>query len=112
MKIVIAGAGDIGFHITKLLAHEDHDISLIDLDEDVLEDVRTHIDVLTIRGDSSNFKVLRQAKIGDADLLMAVTTSENTNLLTAILAKKMGARQTIARVLHAQSISQHSKIVT
>ncbi len=109
MKIVIAGAGDIGFHLAKLLAHEDHSISLIDSDDDVLQEARSHVDVLTVRGDSSNTSVLKDAKAGDADLLMAVTTSEKTNLVTAILAKKMGARQTVARVKTVEYLDNHQK---
>jgi trk system potassium uptake protein TrkA len=98
MKIVIAGAGDVGFHLAELLAFEQRDIVLIDNNQDVLDYAATHLDVMTLRGDASSIEVLEQAQVSRADLVLAVTTSEKTNLLTAILAKKMGARQTIARV--------------
>lgn len=98
MKIVIAGAGDVGFHLAELLAFEQRDIVLIDSNQDVLDYAATHLDVMTLKGDASSIEVLEQAQVSRAGLVLAVTTSEKTNLLTAILAKKMGARQTIARV--------------
>jgi len=98
MKIVIAGAGDVGFHLAELLSFEQRDIVLIDSSQDVLDYAATHLDVMTIRGDASSVEILEQAQVSRAGLVLAVTTSEKTNLLTAILAKKMGARQTIARV--------------
>ncbi len=98
MKIVIAGAGDVGFHLAQLLAYENQDIILIDKNQDVLDYAGTHLDVLTLRGDSTSIDLLRQAGADEADLVLAVTTSEKTNLMTAILAKKLGGRHTIARV--------------
>jgi len=98
MKIVIAGAGDVGFHLAALLSYEKRDIILIDTNQDVLDYAATHLDVMTLRGDASSVDVLKQAQVARAELVLAVTTSEKTNILTAILAKKMGARQTIARV--------------
>jgi len=98
MRVVIAGAGDVGFHLAELLAYEDKDIVLIDLDQDLLDYASTHLDVLTVRGDSASPQVLEQAGVERANLFLAVTTSEKTNLMSAILAKKIGARQTIARV--------------
>ncbi len=109
MKIVIAGSGDIGFHIAKLLAHENQDIILIDTDEDVLDQARMHMDVLTVKGDASSLEVLQEAGVDKARLVIAVTTSEKTNIITAILAKKMGARQTIARVSTAEYLSTEQK---
>jgi trk system potassium uptake protein TrkA len=98
MRIVIAGAGDVGFHLAELLAYEDKDIVLIDTDQDVLDYASTHLDVLSIRGDSASPQILKKAGVEKANLFLAVTTSEKTNLVAATLAKKLGARQTIARV--------------
>lgn len=98
MKIIIAGAGDVGFHLAELLSYENQDIILIDTNQEVLDYAATHLDVLTLRGDSTSIDILEQAETDRAHLLLAVTTSEKTNLVTAILAKKMGAKQTIARV--------------
>lgn len=111
MKIVIAGAGDIGFHLTELLAFENQDIVLIDTDQDVLDYAATHLDVMTLRGDSSSIDVLRQADVSRASLVLAVTTSEKNNLVTAILAKKMGARQAIARVNNQEYLDASQRAV-
>jgi trk system potassium uptake protein TrkA len=98
MKIVIAGAGDMGFHLAKLLSSEQQDIILIDTNSEVLEYVETHLDVFTIKGDASSITTLQSADLGRADLFLAVTTSESSNIVSSILAKKMGAKQTVARV--------------
>lgn len=109
MKIVIAGAGGVGFHLAELLAYENQDIALIDLDQDVLDYAATHTDVLTIRGDCASIDILEQANTPNADLVLAVTTSEKTNLITAILAKKMGAKKTIARVSNEEYLEVDQK---
>jgi len=109
MKIVIAGAGDIGFHLAKLLALEQQDIVLIDNNQEVLDYVVTHLDVITIKGDSSSVTVLEEAGVRNAGLFLAVTTSEKTNLLAAILAKKLGAKQTIARINNREYLADITK---
>lgn len=98
MKIIIAGAGDIGFHLAKLLSFEKHDITLIDQKQETLDHANKELDVFTIKGDSSSLEILTQAGADECKLFLAVTTSEKNNLMSAILAKKMGAKQTIARV--------------
>lgn len=111
MKIVIAGAGDIGFYLAELLSVENQDITLIDTDAEVLSFAETHLDVFAIRGDASSVEILQEAEVHKAGLVIAVTTSEQTNLLTAILAKKMGAKQTVARVNKSEYIRQNGKII-
>ena len=98
MRIIIAGAGDIGFHLAELLCFENQDIVLIDTNQDVLDYAAAHLDVMTIHGDATSIQILEDAGIQRAKLLITVTTSEKTNLITAILGKKMGVKQTIARV--------------
>jgi len=98
MNIVIAGAGDVGFHLAELLVTENQNIVLIDNDQDVLDYAGSHLDVLTVRGDATSMRTLQSARVGDADLMLAVTTSEQTNMMSAILAKKLGATKVIARV--------------
>ncbi|RMD74161.1 MAG: Trk system potassium transporter TrkA, partial [Bacteroidetes bacterium] len=98
MKIVIAGAGGVGFHLAELLSYEDQDIVLIDTNKDVLDYAGTHLDVLTILGDASSEEILEAAEVQRARLFLAVTTNQHTNLVMAQMAKQMGARQTIARV--------------
>ncbi len=98
MKIIITGAGAVGYHLAKMLSSESQDIYLIDENEDRLQYVASHIDVYTIYGDAKSIKILESAEVHSCDLLIAVTSSEETNLLVSILAKKFGAKRTIARI--------------
>ncbi len=102
MKIIITGAGAVGYHLAKMLSSDSQDIYLIDENEDRLNYVTSHIDVIGIPGDAKSFEALKEAKIEQCDLLIAVTSSEETNLLVAMIAKKMGAKKTIARISDLQ----------
>lgn len=98
MKIIIAGAGDVGFHLAKLLSFESQDIFLIDTDAEKLEYASSHIDLITRKGDATSIKLLKDINIDKADIFLAVTESQNTNFTLAVLAKKLGAKKTIARI--------------
>lgn len=98
MRIIITGAGDVGYHLAKMLSSELQDIYLIDEKEARLNYIQSHIDIFPIVGDATSPSVLEEAKVKNCDLLIAVTSSEETNLLVSILAKKFGAKQTIARI--------------
>lgn len=109
MKIVIAGAGAIGFHLAELLSKEDKEITLIDTDENVLIHAGRHLDVMTIHGDATLLQILEQAGINKAKLFIAATTSEKSNLLAAILAKQLGAKNTIARINNLECLKSETK---
>jgi trk/ktr system potassium uptake protein len=98
MKVIIAGAGDVGFHLAKLLAQESHDIVLIDKNTKRLDYADNHLDIMAVRGDATSYKTLKEANISKADLLIAVTSMQETNLATAIIGKSLGAKKTIARI--------------
>ena len=98
MKIIIVGAGDVGFHLAKLLSFESQDIYLVDLDAEKLEYASNHIDVITKKGDATSIKLLKEINISNADIFLAVTESQNTNFTISVLAKKLGAKKTIARI--------------
>ncbi|MCD4665724.1 MAG: Trk system potassium transporter TrkA [Bacteroidales bacterium] len=98
MNIIIAGDGEVGFHLAKMLQEENHDITIVDPHEDLLKLVESHTDLLTITGDSTDPKVLKDARVNKADLLISVLHDQQTNLLTAAVGKKLGAKFTIARV--------------
>lgn len=102
MRIIIAGAGEVGFHLAKLLAYEAHDISIVDLNSDKLYYISNHIDVNTVKGSSISYKILNQANVTKSDLLIAVTESETTNIATATIGKKLGAKKTIARISNTE----------
>lgn len=109
MKIVIAGVGAVGFHLAELLSKENQDITLIDINEEELSHASAHLDVMTILGDASSITLLEESNVGKSDLFLAVTSSEKTNLLVAILAKQIGAKTTIARVNNAEYTSEIQK---
>jgi trk system potassium uptake protein TrkA len=109
MKIIIVGAGDVGFHLSKLLSFESQDIYLIDMDAEKLEYASSHIDVITIKGDATSVKLLKEVNIDKSDIFLAVTESQNTNFTLAVIAKKLGAKKTIARISN-QEFSQTTEI--
>jgi trk system potassium uptake protein len=98
MSIVIAGAGDMGYHLAERLSFDNKDITLIDTERDVLDYAASKLDVLTIQGDATSLDVLQQANVDQAHMVLAVTTSEKTNIVTAVLAKQLGAKRVMARV--------------
>ncbi len=98
MKIIIAGAGDVGFHLAKLLSYESQDTYIIDFDGDRLNYINNHLDVITKKGDATSIKLLKEIGIEKADLLIAVTDSQNTNFTISVIGKSLGAKKTIARI--------------
>ena len=98
MKIIVAGAGEVGTHLAKMLSSEFHDITVIDPDAESLKNIDSNLDLLTITGSATSFEILKEAKVKKAALFIAVTHSEETNITAAIMAKTLGAKKTIARV--------------
>jgi len=109
MRIIIAGAGAVGFHLAELLSKENQDTVLIDMDEEVLSHANDHLDVMTIRGDAASISILEEADVASASIFLAVTTSEKTNMLLTILAKQMGAKKTIARITSPEYLKPKEK---
>ncbi len=108
MNIVIAGAGDMGYHLAEQLSFDNKDITLIDTDRNVLDYVASKLDVMTVQGDATSIDVLQQANVEDANMLLAVTTSEKTNLVTAVLAKQLGAKRVMARVRNHSYLNEEN----
>lgn len=104
MKIIIAGAGEVGFHLAKLLSYESQEITLIDTQKDSLTYAGEHLDIKTIRGDATSISILREAKVETASLFIAVTSSETTNIAAGVIAKQLGAKQTIVRISNTEFI--------
>lgn len=98
MKIIIAGAGAVGTHLAKLLSREHHDITLMDESPERLEDLSSNFDILTLPLSPSSVSALREAEAGNADLFIGVTPDEAHNMTACMLASKLGARKTVARV--------------
>lgn len=110
MKIIIAGAGEVGFHLAKLLSFESQDITLIDTDKYNLEYADTHLDIRTIKGDATSIKVLNDAQINGVDLVISVTSSETTNITVCVLAKQLGAKRTVARISNTEFLENKDEI--
>ena len=98
MRIIIAGAGEVGTHLAKMLSNENHDIILIDTEEGRLRPVYSTMDVLTYVGSATSISILREVLQKKTDLFIAVTHLEDTNITASILAKRLGAIKTIARI--------------
>ena len=111
MKILIAGAGEVGSHLVKMLSNEYHDITIIDDDEKRLDELTALSDVLTIEGDVTSFDSLKRGEVQRCDLFMAVGPEENTNILSATLAKQLGAKKAIARIDNDEYLRPNNKEV-
>ena len=98
MKIVIAGAGAVGTHLAKLLSRENHDITVIDESPDRLGDLGNNFDLLTVCASPLSIEALRHADVGKAALFIAVTPDEAHNMTCCMLASRLGAKKTVARV--------------
>ena len=98
MKIIVVGCGKVGQSITQQLSAENHDITVIDINHRVVEDITTSLDVMGVVGNGVSYSVQMEAGIADTQLLIAVTDSDEENLLTCLIAKKASGCNTIARV--------------
>ena len=104
MKIIIAGAGEVGFHLAKLLSYESQDITLIDTRKESLAYADNHLDIRVLKGDATSIAILQDARVQDSDLVIGVTSSETTNITLCMLAKQLGCKRTIARISNTEFI--------
>ena len=105
MKIIIVGCGKVGYAIARQLAHEGHDITVIDRNAPVINNVVNTLDVETIVGSGSDYQVLKEAKVEQAELVIAAASQDESNILSCLIARKLGAAHTIARVRNPEYIS-------
>lgn len=110
MRIVIAGAGEVGFHLAKLLSYEAQQIVLIDTHKERLNYADNHLDIKVVRGDATSISILNEANVEDADLVIGVTASETTNLTLCLLAKQLGCKRTIARISNTEFIDNRETL--
>ena len=110
MKIIIAGAGEVGFHLAKLLSYESQEIILIDLDKERLAYAETHLDIKVVKGDTTSVSVLKESNIANADLFVSVTSSQTANITSCVLAKQLGAKRTIARISNTEFIELKDEV--
>ena len=98
MNIVLVGAGRMGGEIAIRLADEGHDITVVDSDAERLEQIANTVDAMTLLGNGADYSVLSEAGVADADLLIAVTNEDAVNMLCCLSGKKLGVKNTVARV--------------
>ena len=98
MKIIIIGNGKVGYTLARQLSGENHDLVLIDKNFEALRNADGALDVLCMEGSGASIQVLLEAGVRAADLVVAVTGSDELNIVCCLIAKKLGARHTVARV--------------
>lgn len=106
MKIIIVGCGKVGHSLAERLSHENHDITVIDTNLSVLAEAQDTLDILAVDGNGAALDTLKRAGADKADILIATTNADETNLLSTISAKKLGCQRTIARVRNPQYTKQ------
>ena len=111
MRIVIAGAGEVGSHLAKMLSNEEQNIVLMDQDGKKLERASHHLEVLPIEGSPTLLSDLERAHVAGADLFVGVTPDEATNVMACMLAKRVGARHTIARINNPEYLESEYNIL-
>lgn len=110
MKIVVIGDGKVGYTLTEALSKEGHDILVIDNQKDVLERSEELLDVMVLNGNGASVDVQRQADVGASDLMIAVTSADELNLICCMVARKLGCRHTIARIRNPE-YAQHLSLL-
>ena len=113
MKIIIAGAGEVGSHLAKMLSNESNNLTIIDSDENRLNKLREVADVITIWGNPTSIETLKEAGAETADLFIAVSPAhdQDVNIISALLAKKMGSQKVTARINNDEYMHHENKLL-
>jgi trk system potassium uptake protein TrkA len=109
MKVVIAGAGEVGTHLARMLSNEDHDIVLMDDSPEKLAAISSEVDLMTITGSAHSFQDLKQTGLASANLFIAVTPFEERNVLACAMASYLGVSRTIARINNSEYLMPRYK---
>ena len=113
MRIIVAGAGEIGSHLAKMLSMEYHEITVISPDEESLERISGESDIITVEGISSSIDTLVKAGVRNADLFIAVNpdSEQDINIVSSVLAKKLGAKKVTARINNEEYQKNENRIL-
>lgn len=109
MKIIIAGAGEVGTHLAKMLSKDNQDITLLDSDQEKLDIIDSNYNLMTWNGSTSSFDSLREIGVKSTDLYIGVTPFETRNLASCAIAKKMGANKTVARIDNSEFLKPENR---
>ena len=106
MKIIVTGAGKVGFTVADQLAHEGHDITIIDSNPDKINRASNELDVICIEGNGASIDLLEEAGVRTADMLIAATGQDEINMICCMAARKLGTKYTVARIRNPEYLSQ------
>ena len=109
MQIILVGGGKVGAALCRSLVEENHDVVLIEQKESVLKYLTKRYDIIGLLGNGANHKILEQADIQDCDIFIAMTDKDEVNMIAAVLAKQMGAKETIVRVRNPEYSNTYFK---
>lgn len=109
MKIIVVGGGKVGTALCRSLVEEKHDVVLIEEKEAVLKNITKRHDIMGIVGNGANFKILEQADVANCDIFIALTDKDEVNMISAVLAKQMGAKETVVRVRNPEYSNSYFK---
>lgn len=110
MKTIVIGMGDTGLHIASILVKENHDVTIIDESPDRIRRAEERMDVMALAGHGASLKTLRQAQAAEADLVIAVTSSDEVNVLAASTAKRLGAKRVVARITTSEYLESEDHV--
>ena len=110
MKIVVIGAGEVGFQLSKVLSEEDFDITIIEISKERVQRASENLDVITVRGDGASPDILREADVEKADIVVTVTRVDEVNLIASQLSHELGAKKIIARLRNTEYSEKGSLI--
>jgi trk system potassium uptake protein TrkA len=106
MKVVIAGAGEVGTHLARMLTNENHDIVLLDDSPEKLAQISSEVDLMAITGSAHSFDDLKRTDLAKSDLFIAVTPFEERNVLACSMASYLGVGRTIARINNKEYLQE------
>ena len=109
MKVIVVGGGKVGTALCRSLVEEKHDVTLIEEKEEILGRVSRRLDIMGIVGNGANYKILEQADVQHCDIFVAISDQDEVNMISAVLAKKMGAKETIVRVRNPEYSNAYFK---
>lgn len=102
MKIIIVGDGKVGYTLAEHLSQEDHDVTIIDTNDDALRKASEALDVMCVKGNGASISALRESGVDAADIVIAATSMDEINMVCALIAKRLGAKHTMARVRNVE----------
>ena len=111
INIVIIGAGEVGFNLAKTLSKEEYNITVIDIDDNKCRRVKNHIDARVIKGDGASQRVLQQIDMSEVDYLLALTRTDEVNLVTSKISSKMGAKKIICRLRNTEFVHKDAIVI-